>query len=49
VRLVVGDVLELDADPAWSEAINIFLVKKGVMVSKLRYMGTRWAFGSLRS
>jgi hypothetical protein len=34
VRLVDGALL-LDADPAWAEAINKVLVKKGVRVSEL--------------
>lgn len=40
-RRLVGDVritdeaLWLDADPAWSGAINTVLVKKGVRVSEL--------------
>ncbi len=35
VRVVDGALL-LDADPAWSGAINIILVTKGVRVSELR-------------
>ena len=35
VRVAV-DALLLAADPAWAEAINTVLVKKGVRVSELR-------------
>lgn len=37
VRVVDGALL-LDADPAWAEAINTVLVKKGMRVSELH----RW-------
>ena len=32
-------VLLLDTDPAWAGALNTVLVKKGVRVSELRYVG----------
>ena len=32
---VVGETLWLEADPAWSGAVNTVLVKKGVRVSEL--------------
>jgi hypothetical protein len=32
---ITNDVLWLDADPAWSGALNTVLVKKGVRVSEL--------------
>ena len=34
VRVVDGGLL-LDADPAWAEAINTILVKKGMRISEM--------------
>ena len=43
---VVDDALLLVADPAWAEAINTVLVKKGVSVSELRRTEDRWVWNA---
>jgi hypothetical protein len=45
---ITDDVLWLDADPAWSGAVNTVLVKKGVRVSELARR-SRCGFASFES
>ena len=45
---ITDDALWLDADPAWSGAVNTVLVKKGVRVSEL-VRRSRCGFASLET
>ena len=45
---ITDDALWLDADPAWSGALNTVLVKKGVRVSEL-VRRSRCGFASLET
>jgi hypothetical protein len=45
---VVDGALWLEADPAWSGALNTVLVKKGVRVSELRPSAHDAAYASLK-